>query len=263
MGLAHGTIGWADVAVPDMSAGKAFYEGVFGWTAVDGDDMESMPYVMFTREGKVVAGMGQLSREQQDAGQPPVWTPYIIVDDAKATFDAAVDAGATPLVEPMQILDAGTMAFVLDPTGAAIGLWQSGTHDGAEVFNLPDTMTWNDLATRDTDAAVAFYTSVLGYDTTEMPMGDGTYTVFQIGDRQNGGAWDMTGFLPDEMPAHWMTWFLVADCEASAASITEHGGSVVRAPEEQSVGISAVVTDPWGAVFGIIQSDQADGQPPR
>ncbi len=31
MGLAHGTIGWADVAVPDMTAGSAFYEGLFGW----------------------------------------------------------------------------------------------------------------------------------------------------------------------------------------------------------------------------------------
>ena len=137
MGLAHGIHGWTDVAVPDMEAGEAFYTSVFDWDARAGDGGESMPYTMFLADGKLVAGMGPLSPDQVDAGQPPAWSCYVIVDDVDAIHARAVELGATPLMEPMQIMDSGKMTFLLDPTGAAIGFWQSGTLDGAEVFNLP------------------------------------------------------------------------------------------------------------------------------
>jgi predicted enzyme related to lactoylglutathione lyase len=38
---------------------------------------------------------------------------------------------------------------------------------------------------------------------------------------------------------------------------------VFREPSETGVGVSAVVSDPFGALFGIIETDQVDGQPPR
>ncbi|MGI9667702.1 MAG: VOC family protein, partial [Acidimicrobiia bacterium] len=247
----------------DVEAGKDFYGDLFGWQAIDGDGGESMPYTMFTLDGNLVAGMGPLSPDQIDAGQPPVWSAYIIVDDADATFAAAVEGGATPIMEPMEIMDSGRMFFVFDPTGAAVGFWQPGTHGGAQVFNVHGAMTWNDLGTRDADAAKEFYTGLLNWNTSEMPMGEGVYTTFQVGDRMNGGMFDISGHMPDEIPAHWLTWFLVDDCEAAAARVTELGGSVQRPPSETGVGISSVVSDPWGATFGIIQSDQADGQPPR
>ena len=154
MGLAHGTVGWADVAVPDMATGAAFYKGLFGWN-VEAGGSDSMPYSMFTKGGQAIAGMGGLSSEQIEAGQPPVWSSYIIVDDADATFAKAVELGATPIMEPMDVMDAGRMFFVIDPVGAAVGFWQSGEHDGAQVFNEPGTMTWNEIASRDLDAAVS------------------------------------------------------------------------------------------------------------
>ena len=58
MGHPNGTYGWADVAVPNMDQGKAFYSGLFGWDAVDSPGGESMPYTMFMLDGKTVAGMG-------------------------------------------------------------------------------------------------------------------------------------------------------------------------------------------------------------
>ncbi|MGI9528356.1 MAG: VOC family protein [Acidimicrobiia bacterium] len=264
MGLAHGIVGWTDVAVPDIEAGTSFYSSMFGWEAISAGPSDSMQYTMFTLDGKLVAGMGPLSQEQIDAGQPPVWSSYIIVDDADAVFAAAVELGATPLMEPMQIMDTGKMAFVLDPAGAAVGFWQSGTHDGAEVFNVPGSLTWNDLAARDVEAAKTFYTTLLGWDVGEMPMGDdGTYWTFSNQGRMNGGTWDMSGMLPDDVPPHWMAWFLVSNCQASADQVEALGGVVLRPPSPTGVGISAVVTDPFGAMFGIIETDQAEGQPPR
>ena len=264
MGLAHGIHGWVDVAVPDMDGGRVFYSDLFGWDAADSGPSESMPYTMFTLGGKLVAGMGPLSAEQMESGQPPAWSSYVIVDDVDAIHARAVELGATPLMEPMQIMDSGKMTFVLDPVGAPIGFWESGAHDGAEVFNEPGSITWNDLACRDTDAAKAFYTELLGWEVGEMDMGDtGTYWTFTNAGRMNGGTWDMTSMLPDETPPHWLNWFRVDDCAATADRVVELGGSVARPPSEDGVGISAVVADPFGAMFGIIQTDQADGQPPR
>ncbi len=262
MGLAHGTVGWADVAVPDTAAGEAFYTALFGWEAQTTAD-EKMPYTMFTKDGKVVAGMGPLSPLQQAGGQPPVWTPYIIVDDIDATFAKAKDLGAQVLMEPMQILDAGSMFFILDPVGAAIGFWQSGTHDGAEVFNEVNTMTWNDLGCRDVDAAKAFYQDLLGWGSEETDMGGSAYTLFKVGDRVNGGTWDISGQLPDEIPAHWLTWFRVDNAHDAAGKATELGGSVMKEPGESPFGVSAILSDPAGAVFAIIETDQAEGQPNR
>ena len=263
MGLAHGTIGWADVAVPDMEAGSAFYGSVFGWEAVDGDGGESMPYRMFSLDGKVVAGMGPLTPDQAAAGQPPVWSAYVIVDDADAVYAKAVELGATPLMECMDILDAGRMFFMIDPVGAAVGVWQSGSHDGADIFNVPNTMTWNELRCRDIDAAKAFYTQLLGWEAIDSEFDGFMYTMLKNGDRTNGGMMDMSSFMPDEVPAHWTTWFLVEDCDEAAAKVVEAGGSILTEPTTDSVGRSAMVSDPFGAPFGIIATTQVDGQPPR
>jgi predicted enzyme related to lactoylglutathione lyase len=263
MGLAHGTIGWTDVAAPDTAVAESFYKGVFGWDA-EATAGESMPYTMFTKDGKTVAGMGPLTAEQQAAGQPPAWSSYVIVDDLDATFARAKALGATVLVEPMEIMDSGSMFFIIDPVGAVIGFWQSGTHDGAELFNVPDAMTWNDLGCRDVGAAVAFYSELLGWSTSEMDMGDGNmYTMFSVGDRHTGGAWDISGVMPDEVPAHWLTWFNVSDADATASKVSELGGRIVQPPQDSPMGKMAIVTDPAGATFGIIASTQPDGQPPR
>jgi len=259
MGLAHGTVGWADVAVPDMAAGEAFYTGLFGWEASASQD-ESMPYTMFKKDGKAVAGMGQLSPDQQ---APAAWTPYVIVDDIDATHSRAKELGAHILMEPIQIFDAGSMFFALDPVGAAIGFWQSGEHDGAQVFNEVNTMVWNDLGCRDVPAATDFYTALLGWDTETMDMEGSPYTMFKVADRVNGGVSDISRVLPDEVPAHWLTWFRVGNAATVAARAAELGGSVMKQPTRTPIGMTAILTDPAGAVFAVIETEQADGQPDR
>jgi predicted enzyme related to lactoylglutathione lyase len=262
MGLAHGTIGWADVAVPDMAAGAAFYKGLFGWE-VEAGGSDSMPYSMFTKGGQAVAGMGSITAEQIKGGQPPTWSSYIIVDDADVTFAKAVELGATPIMEPMDVMDAGRMFFIIDPVGAAVGFWQSGEHDGAQVFNEPGTMTWNEIASRDLSAAVSFYVELLGWSAEAMDFDGFPYTSLRVGGRMNGGAYDMSELAPDEVPAHWLTWFAVDDCAAAASTVSKLGGTVIRPPETSGIGTSAVAADPFGATFGIIQANQSDEQPPR
>ena len=86
-------------------------------------------------------------------GQPPAWTTYISVEDADASIAKVKAAGGMVFVEPMDVLDVGRMAVFADPTGAAAAVWQPRRHIGAGLVNEPGALAWNELSTRDTDAA--------------------------------------------------------------------------------------------------------------
>lgn len=234
-----------------MDQGRAFYTGLFGWTAVDSPGSESMPYTMFMLEEKAVAGMEPLRQEDMAAGQPPVWSSYVLVDDVDATAARAKELGAVLSMEPTEIMDAGKMFRAVDPVGAAIGFWEAGEHGGAGVFNLPGAMSWNELACRDVEGAKAFYTNLLGWGIDVQQYGEFTYTAVTVNGRVNGGMYDMAG-LPDEIPAHWFVWFTVDGTEEAVERARGLGAAVQREPWDSPFGRMAVLSDPQGPAFGIV-----------
>jgi predicted enzyme related to lactoylglutathione lyase len=54
-------------------------------------------------------------------------------------------------------------------------------------------------------------------------------------------------------PNHWHVYFAIADADATAARATELGGSVLVPPFDTPVGRIAVLRDPQGAVFSVLQ----------
>jgi len=252
MGYPNGLFGWADVAVPDTAQAKDFYTGLFGWEAIDSPAGESMPYTMFALDGQLIAGMGELRQDDMEAGQPPVWSSYIIVDDIDHVAATAKSLGATLLMEPMEIPEAGKMFFAIDPVGAAIGFWQPGQHPGAGVFNIPGAMSWNELGCRDVESATSFYTELLGWGTDVQEHDGFTYTVVTVGDRPNGGIYDATGLFPDEVPAHWFVWFTVAGTDETVERARSLGATIQREPWDTMFGRMAVISDPQGPTFGVV-----------
>ena len=66
---------------------------------------------------------------------------------------------------------------------------------------------------------------------------------------------EMAGDMwPADLPSHWMPYFEVADCDATAARVTASGGSVGVPPTTIPPGRFAVCGDPQGAFFSIIAS---------
>ncbi|NQV06424.1 VOC family protein [bacterium] len=252
--MAHpaGLFIWVDVAVPDPEAAADFYKSVLGWDAASVSPDPDMGYWNFTLGGKVAAGMGKLSEEQVARGIPPMWSSYIKVDDCEATAAKAAELGGTVMMPPMQIFTSGKMAYLMDPTGAAFAIWESGDFDGSDEFNSPGFFSWNELATRDTAAALEFYTALFGWESESMPMGEGgaVYTMFKVGDRNNGGMYD-AAMLPSEVPAHWGVYFTVEDVDAAAAAVKANGGMVMQEPFDMMVGRMAVVADSQGALFNV------------
>jgi predicted enzyme related to lactoylglutathione lyase len=253
-----GTPSWADLGTPDVDTSVRFYQGLFGWSIEEAGDPElTGGYRMAMLRDKAVAGIGPIMNE----GQPPAWTTYITVDDADKTAAQVAEAGGQALFEPMDVLTVGRMGMFLDPTGSAFAVWQPRDHIGAGLVNEAGAMCWNELATRDAEAAKAFYSQVFGWTWEGMPMDGITYWMFQVDGRVVGGVVTMDENWPAEVPAHWMVYFNVDDCDASAAKAAELGGSVSVPPTDIPVGRFAVINDPHGAVFSMIKLEQADPGP--
>jgi hypothetical protein len=245
---APGTPSWIDLGSPDIEGSKAFYTALFGWEAAD-QGPDAGGYQMFMLQGKPVAGLGPA----QNPG-PPYWTTYVTVADADATAGAVRDAGGTALLEPMDVLDAGRMAVFADPTGVPFSIWQAGAHIGSALVNEVGSLCWNELNSRDTATAAAFYGAVFGWEAKASDVPGMDYTELLLDGKSIAGMIDMNGRVPEEIPPHWLVYLGVADVDATVAQATELGGTVFVPPTEiPTMGRFAVIGDPQGAFFGTFE----------
>ena len=72
------------------------------------------------------------------------------------------------------------MAYLVDTTGAIVGIWQAGDNIGAQLVNEPGTLGLNELNTRDSESAKAFYASVFGWEPEAVEGSNGGYVVFNV-----------------------------------------------------------------------------------
>jgi uncharacterized protein len=250
---APGTPSWVELSSADTDASTAFYRDVMGWgTTEPGPVDETGGYRMFQQDGKNVGGlMGHMQE-----GQPTAWSTYISVADADETAAKVKAAGGTVIVEPMDVMDLGRMAFFADPTGAVFGVWQPKAFGGAELVNEPGSLCWNEVLTRDAESDKSFYSSVFGW-TAGRPQFEGapeSYTVWEVGGRPVGGMMQMgPPYFPDEVPPHWSVCFAVADCDATVAKARELGATITMEPMDMPIGRFAGIIDPQGAPFAVMQ----------
>ena len=245
---APGTPMWVDHSSPDVQASARFYGQLFGWQAQDLGE-EAGHYTMFTSNGKQVAA----TTPPMSPNTPSSWSTYIATDNVEATAKKVAEAGGQTLVPPMQVMDAGKMAVFADPTGAVFCAWQPGSHKGAGMVNQPVSFCWNELHTRDLGAAKAFYAKVFGYDVKSNPMpGGGEYAELHLAGNSVAGATGMEG-MPAQVPPHWLVYFAVANTDETLKRAQELGGKVIAPPMDIPQGRFAMLTDPQGAAFAVIQ----------
>lgn len=250
---APGTPSWVDLFASDLDQAKEFYAGLFGWELEDQFDEDgNRIYSMARLDGKAAAGMGAIP---PGVDMPSVWNTYVSTADIDATSTAVEAAGGSVVMPAMQVMDAGKMASFADPTGAVFSVWEPGQHIGAEIGNVANTFSWNELMSRDIDSAQAFYASVFGweYETQQMP--DGPYHVISGGDSGGlGGLMAMPAEVPEMVPNHWGVYFTVENLDASVAKAQELGGQVVVAPMDiPGVGRMSTVHDCCNASFTMMQ----------
>lgn len=248
-----GTPCWVDLSVPDVAGAVAFYSAVVGWTFVDtGPDYGG--YHIAQVDGRAAAGVGPLMQE----GQPSAWTVYLASDDADATAKLIAEHGGSIFAGPMDIPGNGRMLIAADPTGAVFGVWQQTGMIGSEVVDEPGAFVWDDARLHDVEAGKRFYADVFGFSYSPLGPEAGDMPDYETfippGGAQERPAGGMGGMMgaPPGTPSHWLAYFSVTDADASVAEVGDAGGTVLMSPENTPYGRIAVVSDPFGAVVGLV-----------
>ena len=260
---------WVDTSQPDPEAAVAFYGGLFGWDFEDTTPPGSPgKYFIARLHGGDVAAVGSLP-----ADAPPLaaWNTYVWVENADAAAAQTLAAGGRVVADPFDVGDAGRMALLADPEGAAFRAWQAGRHRGAQIVNVPGSLNFNGLNTRDTARAKSFYGSLFGWETLSLGRDAEMWRLPGYGDfleqrdpdlrkrmAESGGPEgfeDVVATLnpivqdqPD-VPAHWSVTFAVDDADATAEKAAELGGQVLVAPFDAPWVRMTVIADPQGATF--------------
>ena len=253
---AQGTFVWPELGTSDLAGARKFYTALFGWTVQEVPMGEGQTYLIFKLDGHEAGAAYQLVKEQSDKGVPPHWAAYIAVEDCDATAAKIKAAGGQVMMGPSDVMGTlGRMAACMDPTGASFCLWQAKDHLGVRVLDEPGALCWTELMTKDTARAKAFYTSVIGWKTQGMPMGDTDYTVWLKADGKNAGG--MMAITPQmgPVPPHWMSYFRVANIQDAVKRAAAMGAKIVVPIQPvPGVGQFATLHDPQHAHFSLLQS---------
>lgn len=120
-----------EIPASDVARARKFYEKVFGWKTME-FPMAGMEYVglhtgpvdeknVWQEPGFINGGMFQ--RSAQFPIQGP--TIAITVADIDAALEKVKAAGGIVAMEKTAICDMGLYAYVKDPEGNVIGVWQN------------------------------------------------------------------------------------------------------------------------------------------
>lgn len=239
-----GSFCWIELSTSDDAAARAFYVALFGWSRREVPLQEGFVYSILQKNGNDV---GALYRSMPDS-PPSNWMSYIAVDNVDEALVRAKELGGNVIAEPMDVGDHGRMAILTDNQGAAFAIWQAKQHIGVGVRDEENTLCWNELQARDMEAAKRFYPPLFGWRMKESD----EYTEWHLGENAVGGA--MLSSAPAEVPAFWLPYFAVADCDATVEK-AQSLGAIVHVPctDIEHVGRFAVLMDPTGASFAVIR----------
>ena len=251
-----GTFSWADLSTTDIEGAKAFYGALFGWEFEPQVVEGNLVYTICTLNGLQVCGLGATMGEND----PPGWNVYNCVEDVDAMSDRVVELGGTVQVGPMDVFTSGRMAFVSDPQGAMLGLWQPREHIGFHLMFEPGTFMWAEIMTWDPEGTTAFYKGLHGWDTVADHNNPG-YTLFVPGGDTSrsvylAGQLAMNEDFDKSIPTCWGVYVQVGDTAETLQRCAELGGDQLVPATEIAQGTFAVMKDPQGAVFNVIQPSE-------
>jgi uncharacterized protein len=247
-----GTFCWVGLATSHPAAAKAFYTSLFGWQAEDLSAGVAGTFTLLRHGGKDVASLYRQMPEARAAGAPPHWTSYISVENADATAARANElGGAAVFREPFDVLDAGRVAAIRDPSGAIVSLWQPRSRIGATLVNDVGALCWNELATSDVERAKSFFGELLGW---EYETDDSGYASIKNAGSLNGGIREQTE-QERGMAPNWLPYFTVEDADDAARKAEQVGGRRLLPTTNIHSGRFAVIADPQDAAFAVFEGE--------
>lgn len=253
--IVPGTFCWVDLGTTDPDGAKKFYNEIFGWDYHDEPAGEGMVYTMCLKDGKNVGALYLMNEQQKQMNIPPHWMSYVAAEDAAETVKKAGEAGGNIIMEVFDVMESGKMGMIQDPDGAMLAIWQTADPSGAFHKNIPGAICWIEMGSKDPSKAIPFFEKVFGWKANTEKSGEMEYTTFMLGGEMVGGLYVM----PDTMegiPPHWMPYFLTEDIDMLLDKAQSNGGALLMPKGyAEDVGHFAVIRDPQGAAFGVVQGE--------
>jgi uncharacterized protein len=252
-----GKVIWADLVTPDLAAAEHFYGGLFGWTFQTIHTGNS-DYAVALANGRPVGGLSQKPIAAGEHRQP-AWLTFIAVRNVDAAKGVALGHGAKVISDSRSYPLRGRQAVFSDPEGAVFAVLESSSGDPPDYLAAPGEWIWSSLLSRDPGAEAAFYQQVFSYDVFDLASEDGLeHMILSSDDFARASA----NALPDNSKRrhpHWLNFIRVDSTVDTVAKVTASGGRVLVEPYvDRHGGRAAVVADPAGAPFGLMEWTSSD-----
>ena len=131
-------------------------------------------------------------------------------------------------------------------------------------LSLSGKVVWHDLITDDPEASARFYGELFGWEFEQVGRDYGlgsdiNYTLIRHRGRLIGGMVNENELQRSEDISQWVILMSVADINAAVVKVQASGGIVYTPPTELADrGWLAVVADPQGALFTLVQTRDGD-----
>jgi uncharacterized protein len=254
-----GKVIWADLVTPDLAVAERFYGELLGWT-FQPVHSGAAEYAVASAAGRPVGGLFQKAVPSGEQRQS-AWLTFISVRDVDAVKRVALAHGAKVVADPRTYPMRGRQAVFSDPEGAVFAVLASSTGDVPDYLAAPGEWIWSSLLSKDPATETAFYQQLFAYDAFDLESNDGMQHVILSSDDFARGS---VNSLPGDSArrrAHWLNFIRVDDVVAAVAKAQAAGGRVLVAPHvDRHGGQTAVIADPAGAPFGLMEWTNGDSK---
>lgn len=248
---------WADLITPDLAAAEKFYGALFGWTfqRVRAGELN---YSVVMLDGRPIGGIVEKSIPAAQRRQP-AWLTFLATNDIDAAKRLALSHGAKVLAGIKSYPMRGLQCVLADPEGAVFALLASSSGDPPDYVPGTGDWIWSSLHGRDAGAEAGFYQDVFGYDVFDMPSEDGLEHLILSSDNYARASANDLARGTARRRSHWLNFVRVEHAAETVDKVTALGGRVLVQPRlDRHGGMLAVVADPAGAPFGVMEWTESD-----
>lgn len=253
--LPAGTPCWVELASTDTAAAREFYSGLFGWDIHVQNDPSTTDrrYAIASRELAQTAGIRQANNLHSG------WSVHLAVHHMAGAVDWVEHLGGAPTLGPIEIPERGSILHATAPGGVHVVFW-----DPAPTWQFatgsPGAFAGADLYTHDANVSDDFFCRLFNLTSEQIGLGAIDYAEWRLHGAPVLYRYVMGNDYLTTTPAHWLVHFTVdpaGGTDAAAGQAIMLGGTVLIEPYDTPFGRIAVLADPTGEVFAVIDHSRA------
>ncbi|MEH6607940.1 MAG: VOC family protein [Halioglobus sp.] len=256
-----GKVIWHELLTDTPAETQVFYSELFGWEFENLRD-EKINYLLIRNQGTLIGGMIDQTRLPTTADISQ-WVQLLAVSDITAAADLVKSQGGTIFTQPTSLGDRGLISVVADPQGGLFALLETPDGDPEDTEGIPMTggFLWDELWTKDIDAAADFYSKLAPYQVETKNLGDADNSVsYRVLSSQTQRRAGIRENPIDGLPTIWVNYLRISDeheLNSILSKVESLGGEILVPATERPGGEKiAIIAGPSGA--GIALQTWAD-----